>query len=97
MAVSKVTSPHGLRIFCVDEDEAHAGYTNNAVYHEIFDDLRYMNLGPIIYCIIYKIKSILDDQKWMAAIYMPTCYGFQTKTIIAYIKIVLIDYIDKLD
>ena len=49
VAVSRVTSPHGLRILCVDEDEAHAGYTKNIVYLEIFDDLRCVHLNPLIY------------------------------------------------
>lgn len=40
VAVSRVTSPTGLKIVCVSEDEACVGYTKNIVYHEIFNDIR---------------------------------------------------------
>lgn len=39
VAVSRVTSPQGLRIVCVDEDPKCAGYTKNIVYREIFRDI----------------------------------------------------------
>lgn len=39
IAVSRVTSPLGLKILCVDETESCAGYTKNVVYREIFNDL----------------------------------------------------------
>ena len=47
VAVSRVTSPHDLRILCVDEDEARA-YKEYSV-REIFDDLRCVHLGPLMY------------------------------------------------
>ncbi|KAK1373042.1 hypothetical protein POM88_029235 [Heracleum sosnowskyi] len=34
-----VTSPAGLKIACIDEDAASAGYTKNIVYREIFDNI----------------------------------------------------------
>ncbi|WOH15307.1 hypothetical protein DCAR_0934844 [Daucus carota subsp. sativus] len=40
VAVSRVTSPEGLKILCVDEDEKHIGFTKNIVYKEIFDNLK---------------------------------------------------------
>ena len=40
VAVSRVTSPQGLKILCVDEDVRHTGYTKNILYQEIFDNLR---------------------------------------------------------
>lgn len=49
VVVSRVASPHGLRILCVDDEEAHAGDTKNIVYREIFDELRCVHLGPLIY------------------------------------------------
>lgn len=39
VAVWRVTSPFGLKIFTVDEDMSHNGLTKNIVYHEIFDNL----------------------------------------------------------
>nr|XP_017217380.1 PREDICTED: uncharacterized protein LOC108194955 [Daucus carota subsp. sativus] len=39
VAISRVTSPTGLRILCVNEDDRYAGYTKNVVYHEIFNDI----------------------------------------------------------
>ncbi|XP_063942080.1 uncharacterized protein LOC108218842 isoform X3 [Daucus carota subsp. sativus] len=39
VAVSRVTSPKGLKIVCINEDDATAGYTKNIVYPEIFEDL----------------------------------------------------------
>lgn len=39
VAVSSVTSPNGLKIACVDEDAAFAGYTRNIVFPEIFDNI----------------------------------------------------------
>lgn len=40
VALSRVTSPEGLKILCVDEDEKHSGFTKNIVYKEIFDNLK---------------------------------------------------------
>ena len=45
VAISRVTSPSGLRILCVNEDEKYAGYTKNVVYHEIFNDIVPNNLS----------------------------------------------------
>ncbi|KAK1394749.1 hypothetical protein POM88_013805 [Heracleum sosnowskyi] len=39
VAVSRVTSPNGLKIVYVHEDESTTGYTKNIVYREIFDNL----------------------------------------------------------
>lgn len=39
VAVSRVTSPLGLKILCVNESGLCAGYTKNVVYREIFNDL----------------------------------------------------------
>lgn len=39
VAVSRVTSPTGLKIVCIDEDETCVGHTKNIVYKEIFDDI----------------------------------------------------------
>ncbi|KAK1369075.1 ATP-dependent DNA helicase [Heracleum sosnowskyi] len=39
VVVSRVTSPLGLKILCVDEAVQCAGYTKNVVYREIFNDL----------------------------------------------------------
>ncbi|XP_074362378.1 uncharacterized protein LOC141702627 [Apium graveolens] len=39
VAVSRVTSPIGLKIVTVDDDHSHNGLTKNIVYHEIFDNL----------------------------------------------------------
>lgn len=39
VAISRVTSPAGLKIVCVNEDDMCAGYTKNIVYHEIFNDI----------------------------------------------------------
>ncbi|XP_074339091.1 uncharacterized protein LOC141677199 isoform X4 [Apium graveolens] len=39
VAVSRVTSPAGLKIVTVDNDSTHNGYTKNIVYREIFDNL----------------------------------------------------------
>lgn len=41
VAVSRVTSPTGLKIVCANEDETSIGYTKNIVYHEIFNDMQY--------------------------------------------------------
>ncbi|KAK1370445.1 hypothetical protein POM88_036537 [Heracleum sosnowskyi] len=39
VAISRVTSPDGLKIVCVNENDSSAGYTKNIVYREIFDDI----------------------------------------------------------
>ncbi|XP_063948179.1 uncharacterized protein LOC108217015 [Daucus carota subsp. sativus] len=39
VAVSRVTSPNGLRIVTVDKKEFSAGYTKNIVYREISDNI----------------------------------------------------------
>ncbi|KAK1383681.1 hypothetical protein POM88_021416 [Heracleum sosnowskyi] len=39
VAVSRVTSPNGLKVVSVHEDESTTGYTKNIVYREIFDNL----------------------------------------------------------
>ncbi|XP_074324065.1 uncharacterized protein LOC141660986 [Apium graveolens] len=39
IAVSRVTSPKGLRIVTVDNDEVTKGYTKNIVYREVFDNI----------------------------------------------------------
>lgn len=39
VAVSRVTSPTGLKIVTVDEDPSQNGLTRNIVYREIFENL----------------------------------------------------------
>ncbi|KAK1401461.1 hypothetical protein POM88_001066 [Heracleum sosnowskyi] len=39
VAISRVTSPCGLKIVCANEDPALNGYTKNVVYKEIFGDI----------------------------------------------------------
>ncbi|KAK1403887.1 ATP-dependent DNA helicase [Heracleum sosnowskyi] len=39
VAISRVTSPTGLKIVCVNDDDISDGYTKNIVYHEIFNDI----------------------------------------------------------
>lgn len=39
VAVSRVTSPNGLKIVCVNDYDNNAGYTKNIVYREIFHDI----------------------------------------------------------
>ncbi|XP_074349707.1 uncharacterized protein LOC141689336 isoform X2 [Apium graveolens] len=39
VTVSRVTSPTGLKIVCVNEEDMYDGYTKNIVYHEIFNDI----------------------------------------------------------
>lgn len=41
VAVSRMTSPGGLKIVCANEDEISVGYTKNIVYREIFNDIHY--------------------------------------------------------
>lgn len=39
VAVSRVTSPTGLKIVYVNEEDMYDGYTKNIVYHEYFNDI----------------------------------------------------------
>ncbi|KAK1401670.1 ATP-dependent DNA helicase [Heracleum sosnowskyi] len=40
VAISRVTTPCGLKIVCVNEDQATDGYTKNVVYREIFTGIQ---------------------------------------------------------
>lgn len=39
VAISRVTSPSGLKIVCASEDKTYYGFTKNVVYREIFTDI----------------------------------------------------------
>ncbi|XVE97492.1 hypothetical protein REPUB_Repub03eG0024400 [Reevesia pubescens] len=39
VALSRVTSPEGLKVLIVEDDERFKGYTKNIVYKEVFSEL----------------------------------------------------------
>lgn len=43
VAVSRVTSPKGLKILIVEQDDTYAQYTKNVVYNEVFNELPQCN------------------------------------------------------
>ncbi|CAJ2669278.1 unnamed protein product [Trifolium pratense] len=45
VAFSRVTSPKGLKILIIEEDQNYKQYTKNVVYHEVFSDLPQCTYG----------------------------------------------------
>jgi hypothetical protein len=45
VAFSRVTSPQGLKVLIIEEDENYKEYTKNVVYHEVFSHLPQCTYG----------------------------------------------------